>query len=222
MIGSIYLLRNERNGKRYVGQTRQSPAVRLRQHDNEDEARRGYPLARAIRKYGIGAFSMTVLCTTSTQQELNELEKRYAYELHTFVPEGYNLRAGDGNGSWSPAARKHISLAKRGVPMNPAQYAKHKETMNRPDVRAVLSKSRKGRPLSYQHRQNIADAMKRPEVRFKAMLAVERRRGRPGWNRGNPTSLETRLKLSMSLKGTPTPTKASRCHQSGWLSTHSQ
>jgi len=81
----------------------------------------------------------------------------------------------------------------------PEVRAKHKEAINRPEVLAKMSKARKGKPLSLQHRIRISEShkklgdnhwCKRPEVRAK--LSGER----------SPTKRpEVRKKISEALKG---------------------
>lgn len=108
--GRIYLLRSQTSGKSYVGQTTQALNRRWRSHKNAaTKPSRTQPISNAIRKYGADDFEMTLLDECDTQEELDAAELRWATELRTFAPSGYNLRAGSGPGSASPEVRAKMS-----------------------------------------------------------------------------------------------------------------
>lgn len=111
----VYLLTNNVNGKRYVGQTIHTLEERLRGHAWPSTARHTkMPIARAIQKYGIQNFRAEILQECSSQDELDQSELRYALSLKTFVPNGYNLKAGQGRGSVSQVTKDRIGAAHRG------------------------------------------------------------------------------------------------------------
>lgn len=115
MTITIYLLTNTRNGKRYVGQTRRPLHDRLRHHAWASTAiHTRMPVASAIAKYGWTAFSSEVLATTEKQDEADRMELHFAKTLPTFVPHGYNLKAGNGPGALSADVRARIGAAHRG------------------------------------------------------------------------------------------------------------
>lgn len=96
----IYKVTNTINGKSYIGQTIQSLHERQRKHYSS--VRNGSKLYfhNAIRKHGKDSFSWEILEYCKTQDELNEKEKHFIKEHHSYWEDnGYNLSlGGDGNG----------------------------------------------------------------------------------------------------------------------------
>jgi len=72
------------------------------------------PIVRAIRKYGKENFKVEILQECSSLEEMNTGELRWAKELNTFAPNGYNLKAGGGSGSMSQLVRNKIGDSNRG------------------------------------------------------------------------------------------------------------
>ncbi len=98
----IYLITNTINGKQYVGQTVQTLEARWKLHRHNEKC---IALHRAIKKYGAEAFSLAVLETCSTIEQLNEAERAWIEKLNTRVPNGYNIREGGGNGPHSEESK---------------------------------------------------------------------------------------------------------------------
>jgi group I intron endonuclease len=59
--GIIYLITNNINGKKYVGQTTTPLSYRFTNHKSDARNNRGYYLASAIRKYGEDNFKIEAL-----------------------------------------------------------------------------------------------------------------------------------------------------------------
>lgn len=117
--GKVYLLTCAANGKQYVGQTTQNLKYRFDQHfyssRKTSSSRRNTPLAKAIRKYGKDNFSISLLCSCSSQDELNLMEDLYIACLGTLVDNGgYNLERGGAKGKSSEATKALQSLQRRG------------------------------------------------------------------------------------------------------------
>ena len=95
----IYKIENKVNGKIYIGQSVNIPR-RWRQHRNtaidSNKEEYGYPLYKAIRKYGLENFDFSVLeyCEPNI---LDEREKFYIKKFQAFT-EGYNQTAGGTDG----------------------------------------------------------------------------------------------------------------------------
>lgn len=95
MIG-IYLIKNNVNGKCYIGQS-----VNIEKRVNEHFWKSFYKTDRsyecvvhqAIRKYSKESFSWEVL-TTCEQKDLDDLERAYIKKYDTLVPNGYNRAIG--------------------------------------------------------------------------------------------------------------------------------
>ena len=90
----IYLIKNNINGKCYVGKTLKSPKERFSEHlyDSYKPTEENRPLYRAIKKYGKDNFSLHVLeeCTDGLA---SEREIWYIKKLKTYA-HGYNATIG--------------------------------------------------------------------------------------------------------------------------------
>lgn len=90
----IYLIKNNINGKCYVGKTLKSPKERFSEHlyDAYKPTEENRPLYRAIKKYGKDNFSLRVLeeCTDGLA---SEREIWYIKKLKTYA-HGYNATIG--------------------------------------------------------------------------------------------------------------------------------
>jgi group I intron endonuclease len=119
MEATIYLITNNVNGHRYVGQTIQPVGYRWKQHLRDSRTLK-YPLYRAILKYGKDNFSITVLKTTDDLSQLDTLEEKYIKKYKSFTDwklGGYNLTTGGGGrGAVSESTRKKLSKALSGKP----------------------------------------------------------------------------------------------------------
>src|SRR3990167_10005618 len=110
----LYVITNITNGKSYVGQTTQG---HRRWHEHVRIASRGgTPLARAMRKYGIAAFTMVLdrLPNNANQNMLDAAEVALIVALNTTVPYGYNLRLGGNGGIHHESTKAKTSTALRG------------------------------------------------------------------------------------------------------------
>lgn len=99
--GWIYIIRNRKNSKVYIGQTHMS--IRLRFQDHLSAARHGkdYVIGKAIRKYGENNFYIETIeeCIADTIKELtNILNKRELHWIKFFNSAnpkfGYNMSIG--------------------------------------------------------------------------------------------------------------------------------
>ena len=77
-MGTIYMIRNIKNDKRYIGQSVQPVEKRFRQHIEAAylEGRRSYNtcLSRAIRKYGSDYFELGVIADDVPDDDLDIVE----------------------------------------------------------------------------------------------------------------------------------------------------
>lgn len=222
----IYLIRNERTGKGYVGKTIGSAELRWRAHQKDP---RCFLIHRAIRKHGIKASSVRVLATAKTESELSDLERKFITELRTLVPHGYNLTQGGDGGVQSEVIRRKMSvkarirgrkfeerrkrseLAKRqGIShmMTPEALAKKRAPKSR-EHRAKLARLNRRKARSVKFRRRLSKALLHhavsPETRSRISAA---KRGTPPWNKGRktgPLPLSVRKKMSASHLGKPRP-----------------
>ncbi len=97
MLGTVYLIRNLKNGKGYVGSTRNSIEHRWRGHTKLASKGGGSVLGAAIRKHQATSFSIEVLQTYQcSQKELYERETFWMDKFSTRCPNGYNVIDGKG------------------------------------------------------------------------------------------------------------------------------
>ena len=104
----VYCLENKINNKKYVGITTGSLENRLSQHLYESVGNRKKIIHKAIYKYGIDNFNVSVLYNCDSLDELKLSEIHYISELNTLIPNGYNMTLG-GDGIWG---YKHDELTK--------------------------------------------------------------------------------------------------------------
>jgi len=146
MAGGIYQIRNELNGKCYVGST---VALRRRWLAHLSMLRRGQHenahLQAAFNKYGADAFLFVILERVEDASRTIPREQHY---LDTLAPE-YNISPTAGSCLGRPCSletRKKMSEANRG---------KHPSD----ETRAKLSKAHMGVRLTEEHCRNISEAL---------------------------------------------------------------
>lgn len=126
MIGYIYLWTNNKNQKKYIGETTQDPWIRWGAERNAAYNRKqntySLPLSRAIRKYGYQGFKRTVIDTVEADTEkqvkamLHELEKFYIWYYRSFVDwgNGYNATTGGKDNYQSKETKQKKANANKG------------------------------------------------------------------------------------------------------------
>lgn len=156
----VYVITNTLNGKQYVGQTIQTLAQRFRAHcwQSSGAGGKNMPIALAMHKYGAEHFRIEVLCACASQTDLDAMEIHYALALNTFVPNGYNLRAGNGRGSVAPDVIEKIRTSNRGKKASEETRRKlselHRGKKLSEATRAKLSQYWRGKPLPSAARAN--------------------------------------------------------------------
>ncbi len=126
------------------------------------------PIGRDIKELGRHNFSVEIIEVCFTHAEVDYWERFWIKELHTKFPNGYN-KANGGNGSTgvicSEEVREKIAASKRGKPLSP-------------EHRAAIASSNRGR--------------KHPPEELEKMSAARR---------GKPLSAAHRAAISAGLKG---------------------
>lgn len=106
VVGEVYLITNNINGKQYVGQTvshrlnhkRYRPFGYLKRFDDHCSAARTTSskttyITNAIRKHGEEAFKIELLLRCP-KDETDTYEQKYISKYNTLYPNGYNLTTG--------------------------------------------------------------------------------------------------------------------------------
>lgn len=144
IIGSVYVITNLINGKKYVGQTKYSVEERWRAHKSSALTGQGTGLIhKAIRKYGVESFVVTEVAVAPTQAALDESEDAVICALTSLAPHGYNLKAGGGGRCHHPDTKRRMSEILKGRPVSQEQRDK-------------ISASNKGRKFTDEHRANLS------------------------------------------------------------------
>ena len=111
--GIIYLITNNINNKKYVGQTIRSFHDRIREYKKGFS--NGY-LNNAFNKYGWDNFEFSIIDTATSLKELNEKEIKYIQQYKSNQKEfGYNIESGGGNAipnteTLEKMSRSHIGI----------------------------------------------------------------------------------------------------------------
>lgn len=182
--GKIYALTNKINGKVYVGKTINSMAQRITKHKSANKT----PIQKAINKYGINSFDVSILEYVNTDEGLNEREYFWICELNTRSPLGYNLTdGGEGCHNPSPETREKLREARKHLT---------------DESRKKMSDWRKGIVYSEETRKRMSEAKKghitSPEHRLKLSIA---NKGKPSNKKGTVASDETKIKQSIANRG---------------------
>jgi len=106
----IYKIQNKINGKIYIGQTKNDVSQRVAGHIKGDSY-----VGRALRKYGLESFDISVIDHADTKEVLDEKEKYWIKALDCQSPSGYNL-VGGGGGCLTPSEEtlKKMSNSQKG------------------------------------------------------------------------------------------------------------
>ena len=140
--GVVYLIRNGINGKGYVGQTTQKPRERFVRHCSTGNT----PLCYAIRKYGRENFTVEVLASCDSREEMNRLEALNIAARATMVPQGYNVLPDGGAIAGSSVPREVVER----------RVAKLRGIKRSPEFSAKLSAALRGRKITWGNK--IAEA----------------------------------------------------------------
>ena len=106
ILGIIYLIINEINGKCYIGKTID---FKRRMRDHRSAKSKTSLLHKSIRKYGWKNFTVIKLHEDVPMDDIEWLEKHCILIWNTMNPEGYNLRFGGNRGLPSEETKKRIS-----------------------------------------------------------------------------------------------------------------
>ena len=115
-MGYIYKITNTVSGKCYIGETaKDDPEIRWNQHKATIRRGVGCPALRdAVNKYGIENFSIEVIDTADSIEELNELEVYWIEKLNARDKNvGYNLMTGGKSGLKPDSTKEKLRQKKK-------------------------------------------------------------------------------------------------------------
>lgn len=148
-MGCIYLITNNVNGKKYIGQTIYTACERFKEHSSSKDE---YPIHCAIRKYGLESFELAVLEDSLEVHKLDEREIYHISNLNTLAPKGYNLTLG--GGGIKGYRHTEITKLKIGEKTKMLDYKSMKER------NLKISKYWTGRKRSLENRKKCSDLAK--------------------------------------------------------------
>ena len=166
----IYKITCKANGKCYIGQTQATLAKRWNDH-LYDSKKKGFLLYRAMRKYGVGCFSIEAIETVETTTELNDRERYWVqhYDSHN---NGYNSTlGGEDNPMNHESFRLKVSANTKGI----KRFLGKKHTQETKDK---MSRSALGR------RRSVGSKLKQSVTRKERGLGA-----RPGIDHPNSTQV---------------------------------
>ena len=216
-MGCIYLIRNLKNNKCYIGQTIQdAEKTRIRDHLTGNGNR---ILKNAVKKYGREAFTFEILHDGIIPEFLNMLEIEEIANHNCVRPNGYNLTEGGEGGLPSEETRRKLSEAHKGEKHNNYGKTLPEETRRRiseagkgkkrsEETRRRISESKKGenhpnygKKLSEEHRQKMSESKKgENNPNYGKKLSEEHRQKISKTTTGRKRSEETCRRTSESLK----------------------
>lgn len=192
----MYLIKNLVNNKCYIGQTINPITTRWNVHLSlaRRNKKSGFALHNAIRKYGEENFNVEILAETDNIEQLNLLEDQYIVENNTMFPNGYNLKRGGFNKTYSEESKQKMSLTAMGNTYGLG-------IKRNPEVGKKISKANSGEnnPNFGKPAHNRGVAMSE-EQKLKCSLA---KLGKPSNNKGKKASLKTLENMSRARKGIP-------------------
>lgn len=210
-VWTIYKITNTVNTKLYIGITKRYLSARWWYHKyNARDNGANTAIARAMRKHGMGNFSIEVICTAISLREAVAIERGLIAAYGTFRPLGYNLTVG-GEGVERPgrppspetiAKMRAAKLGRKNTPEHIANSAAaHRGLKHSAETKQRFSDMRKGipkGPRSEEHRRNIANAHRGKKTGPQTAETIEKRRRTLT---GKKRSLESRQRMSLAMMG---------------------
>jgi group I intron endonuclease len=160
-MGIIYLVKNLKNGKCYVGQTKTSLQTRWKRHISDALHNRRYKtyFANAINYHGSSSFEVTVLESDVTDEDIDLRETFYITSLQTFAPHGYNLQLGGQAHGRVPTAISKEKMRNSKLGEKNHNFGKPRDPETRQNISEAKQKERHhfyGKSFTTEHRINLS------------------------------------------------------------------
>jgi group I intron endonuclease len=183
-MGYIYLIENNVNKKRYIGQTIQDDInKRWNKHRQVNKKFIGTCLFNAYKKYGIENFKFKLICICF-DSDIDKFEEEYINKYNTLYPNGYNMIEGGKSRKFTPLLKKIISEKLKGE--NHPMFGKHLKEETKQKLReknSGINGPNYGKKLSQKQKDHLRK------------LAIERHKLLT-----NGQNEKTKQKISDSLK----------------------
>lgn len=181
--GRIYCATCRVNGKRYVGQTVQVLAKRVKGHLDAVGSGSQLPFHRALRKHGRASFEIRTIAECTSVEALNEAEVHWIKKLGTFGPGGYNCTTGGEGFEVSEETKRRMSLACLGKPRSEAH-------------RQAVSAATKGENNPFYGRKHDPETVERVKKKLRAKFSGK---GNPFY--GKTHTPEVKAEASARMRG---------------------
>lgn len=157
-MGSIYLITNLINNKKYVGQTKRQITTRIKEHlQIAQNTKYNLHLYNSIRKYGVDNFSIEVLKTDIPEMELDKWEMYYI-GLYDTYNNGYNNTLGGGG----VRGYHHSEETKQKISKSQLE---HQERYTEERAKKI-SYALKGRPFSEEHKKHLSESRLKNPIKY--------------------------------------------------------
>ncbi len=176
---NIYIVKNLKNGRSYIGQTCRSLKWRFQHHCCPSKSSVSI-LSRAIQKYGRENFSIELLHETDSIDDCNRIEEELIAKHQTIGAKGYNiLKGGDAGGKHPEWRKKALSIRMQGE-RNPFFGRRHSD-----EAKRKIGEQSAGR------KPNLGRKFA-PEMGMKISAS---KMGATPWNQGKPWGDDVRAKI---------------------------
>jgi group I intron endonuclease len=165
----IYKITNTINSKIYIGQTIKKLSERIHGHFADSKRERKNKcktkISLAICKYGFENFNFEIIDYALSQEELNELEKKYIKLFNSNINEfGYNLLSG-GNQGGKHSDETKLKISKK-LKDNPNKYWLGKSQSIESNKKRTASMKgiscpQRGRKYNEEEKKIISERMKK-------------------------------------------------------------
>jgi len=167
----IYKLTCTTNGKAYIGYSYQ-PEKRFFDHSKTESF-----IGRAIRKYGLDNFTMSILDQVTSESEVGLLEIHYIKIHATKHPHGYNFT----DGGDKPPSRLGKSNSKESIQKGIETRRKNGTLKCSEETKQKIGKTLVGHSVSEETKQKLRKAKRPPRKKESIEKQIESRRanGKP-------------------------------------------
>lgn len=156
-MGYIYLIENNINKKKYVGQTIQHDInKRWNTHRQVNKNCIGTCLFNAYNKYGIENFKFKIICICF-DSDIDKFEEEYINKYNTLYPNGYNMIEGGKSRKFTPLLKQIISDKLKGE--NHPMFGKHLKEETKQKLReknSGINGANYGKKLSEQQKEHLS------------------------------------------------------------------
>lgn len=158
-IVGIYGLQNRaKPDKWYVGQSWDVDS-RLDEYRRLHNCQSQQKIYNALKKYGIDGFNLVILERDLTDQSSLDIREDFWIIDKNSIKNGYNIRRGGSHGKHSEESKAKMRAWQVGKKLSEEHKRKIKASMNTPEMKALISETRKRRVISAETRKKQSDAM---------------------------------------------------------------